>query len=133
MEGIMGKYEPLPQFLSSKPGATHRMSFEQIERVLGFKLPKSAYEHEAWWSNNATGHSHSRTWLAAGWRTQEVDLDARKVTFQRSALRSDAPRRSAKRDPWGCMAGTVTIMPGVDLTAPTGEKWNAQEGRLLNE
>ena len=36
-------------------------------------------------------------------------------------------------DPWGCMAGTVTIMPGVDLTAPSGEKWNAEEGRLLNE
>ena len=48
----MSKYEPLPQFLSSKTGAVHRMSFEQIERILGFKLPKSAYEHEAWWSNN---------------------------------------------------------------------------------
>jgi hypothetical protein len=31
------------------------------------------------------------------------------------------------------MAGTVTIMPGVDLTAPTDDKWNAEEGRLLNE
>jgi hypothetical protein len=31
------------------------------------------------------------------------------------------------------MAGTVTIMPGVDLTAPTGEKWIAEDGRLLNE
>jgi hypothetical protein len=131
MEGHMGKYEPLPQFLSTKPGELHRMSFEQIERVLGFKLPKSAYEHEAWWSNNVTGHSHSRTWLAAGWRTQEVDLGARKVTFRRSAL--DAPRKSSKRDPWGCMAGTVTFVPGVDLTAPTGESWSAEEGLLLNE
>jgi hypothetical protein len=94
----MGKYEPLPQFLSTKPGATHRMSFEQIERVLGFKLPKSAYEHEAWWSNNATGHSHSRTWLAAGWRTQEVDLEARKVTFQRSAF--EAQTRSLGLHGW---------------------------------
>lgn len=125
----MGKYEPLPQFLSTKPGATHRLSFEQIERVLGFKLPKSAYEHEAWWSNNASGHSHSRTWLEAGWRTQAVDLAARKVTFSRA----DMPGKPAKRDPWGCMAGTVTIMPGVDVTAPTGERWNAEEGRLLNE
>jgi hypothetical protein len=31
------------------------------------------------------------------------------------------------------MAGTVTIMPGGDLTAPAGEIWNAEEGRLLNE
>ena len=129
----MGKYEPLPQFLSAKPGVTHRMSFDQIERVLGFKLPKSAYEHEAWWSNNPTGHSHSRTWLAAGWKTQDVDLNTRKVTFQRFPSRADAQPKQPKRDPWGCMAGTVTIMPGVDLTAPSGEKWNAEEGRLLNE
>jgi hypothetical protein len=126
----MGKYEPLPQFLAHKAGTTHRLGFDQIERVLGFKLPKSAYEHEAWWSNNPTGHSHSRSWLEAGWRTQDVDLQARKVTFQRA---SSPSTKSVKRDPWGCMAGTVTIMPGVDLTAPSGETWNADEGRLLNE
>jgi hypothetical protein len=138
MEGLMSKYEPLPQFLAAKPGAVHRMSFDQIERILGFKLPKSAYEHEAWWSNNATGHSHARTWLEAGWRTMDVDLEARKVSFQRLASSASSldkpPKRDAhKRDPWGCMAGTVTIMPGVDVTAPTGEKWNAENGRLLNE
>jgi hypothetical protein len=129
----MSKYEPLPQFLSSKHGATHRLSFEQIERVLGFKLPNSAYEHEAWWSNNATGHSHSRAWLSAGWRTRDLDLSGRKVTFQRATEEAGAPKSSSKQDMWGCMAGTVTIMPGVDLTAPTGETWNAEEGRLLNE
>jgi hypothetical protein len=128
----MSKYEPLPQFLSSKTGAIHRMSFEQIERVLGFKLPKSAYQHEAWWSNNDTGHSHARVWLSAGWRTQDVDLAARKVTFQRDP-HPETPKQSPKRDPWGCMADTITIMPNVDLTAPIGEKWNAEEGRLLNE
>jgi hypothetical protein len=31
------------------------------------------------------------------------------------------------------MAGTLTFMPGVDLTAPTGDKWNAEHGKLLNE
>jgi len=129
----MSKYEPLPQFLSATPGSARRMSFEQIERVLGFKLPKSAYEHEAWWSNNPTGHSHARAWLSAGWRTQDVDLAARKVTFQRVAPSPKPSSSSPKPDPWGCMADTITIMPGVDLTAPTGEKWNAEEGRLLNE
>jgi hypothetical protein len=129
----MGKYEPLPQFLSTKPGTMHRMSFDQIERVLGFKLPKSAYEHEAWWSNNPTGHSHSSTWLSAGWRTLEVDLDARRVTFQRSAPPTSPSDKQAKLDPWGCMAGTVTIAPGLDLTAPAGEIWDAEEGRLFNE
>ena len=40
---------------------------------------------------------------------------------------------SQKRDPWGCMAGTVAILPGPDLTAPSGETWNAEDGRLINE
>ena len=127
----MSKYESLPQFLASAHSATKRLSFAEIERVLGFKLPKSAYEHEAWWSNNATGHSHARVWLEAGWRTQDVVLATRKVTFQRAVQTPVTP--SPKGDPWGCMAGTVTIMPGVDLTAPTGDTWNAEEGRLLNE
>jgi hypothetical protein len=129
----MSKYEPLPQFLASVGGSAHRMSFAEIERILGFKLPKSAYEHEAWWSNNATGHSHANAWLKFGWRTEAVDLKGRKVTFQRSAQMAPSPPRSSKRDPWGCMAGTITIMPGVDISAPTGETWTADQGRLLNE
>jgi hypothetical protein len=128
----MSKYEPLPQFLTSVGGTAHRMSFSEIERILGFKLPKSAYQHEAWWSNNATGHSHAYAWLKFGWRTEAVDLVGCKVTFQRNSQRAlSAP--SQKRDPWGCMTGTVTFTPGVDLTAPTGDKWNAEDGRLLNE
>ena len=127
----MSKYEPLPQFLASERVSLKRLTFAEIERVLGFKLPKSAYKHEAWWSNNATGHSHARAWLSAGWRTEDVDLAGRKVTFQRSTA-APAPSKS-RSDPWGCMADTITIMPGTDLTAPTGDVWGAEEGRLLNE
>jgi hypothetical protein len=132
-EFIMSKYESLPQFLSSARDSVKRMSFAEIERILGFKLPKSAYEHDAWWSNNATGHSHARAWLDAGWRTENVDRAGRKVTFVRSSLPPTLPMPQTKTDPWGCMAGTVTFMPGVDLTEPSGEKWNAEEGRMLNE
>ena len=34
----------------------------------------------------------------------------------------------ARKDPWGCMAGTVTIMPGTDLTAPSGDERDAPKG-----
>jgi hypothetical protein len=128
----MSKYEALPQFLSKSGRTLNRMSFSEIERVLRFKLPKSAYQHEAWWSNNATGHSHERTWLSRGWRSEAVDLTGRKVTFRRVAPELTA-NSTERRDPWGCMAGTVTILPTTDLTAPSDEKWNAEEGRLLNE
>jgi len=124
-ENAMSKYEALPQFLAGNDRSMYRMSFREIENVLGFKLPNSAYEHEAWWSNNETGHSHARAWLKSGWRTEAVDLAGRKVTFRRSGKSS--------QDPWGCMAGTVTILPGTDLTAPSEETWNAEQGRLVNE
>jgi len=129
----MSKYEPLSQFLEVQGRPSHRMTFSEIERVLGFKLPRSAYEHEAWWSNNATGHSHARTWLEAGWRTGSVDLAGKKVTFQRSVSETGPTEPVPKKQIWGCMAGTITVMPGADLTQPTGEVWNAEEGRLLNE
>ena len=29
-------------------------------------------------------------------------------------------------DLWGAMRGTVTVAPGVDLTDPTGETWDAE-------
>ncbi len=128
----MSKYEALPQFLARKKRAIQRLSFGEIERVLGFKLPKSAYRHEAWWANDAAGHSHARAWLKSGWRTETIDLVGRKVTFRRSIQSFPPAASSPKRDPWGCMAGTVTILAGTDLAAPTA-RWNAEEGRLLNE
>jgi hypothetical protein len=124
----MSKYEPLEAFLRSLKVSQHRLSFRQVEDLLGFKLPKSALKYPAWWSNDETGHSHSRAWLHAGWRTEDLDLAARHVTFRR-ALETARPMK----DPWGCMKGTVTIAPSTDLTAPSGEKWDAERGILLNE
>jgi len=62
-----------------------------------------------------------RSWLKIG-RLFEA-LDQHRLTTA----------ETQKRDPWGCMAGTVTILPGTDLTAPSDEIWTAEEGHLLNE
>ncbi|WP_445662645.1 DUF7662 domain-containing protein [Cytobacillus sp. FSL R5-0596] len=35
------------------------MTFLEVEDILGFTLPKSAYEHEAWWYNRILIHSPS--------------------------------------------------------------------------
>lgn len=127
----MGKYEPLPQFLREQSAERVRMKFREIEAVLGFKLPQSAYQHREWWSNHDTGHSHARSWRGAGWRTEAVDLQSREVTFART---SPVVERAGGRklDPYGCMAGTVSILAATDLTAPVGEEWNPQEGLLEN-
>src|SRR2546429_5846217 len=123
----MGKYEPLEHFLKKQRTKRWRVAFREIEAMLGFKLPQSAFKYPAWWSNDETGHSHAKAWLDAGWRTEEVDLEGRKLTFARVEPPS---RKPSSLDPWGCMAGTVTFMPGTDLTALTDE-WNAEAGRLI--
>ena len=44
----MSKYEPLTRFLQHQPGGEVRLSFAQIEQLVGFKLPDSA-QHEPGW------------------------------------------------------------------------------------
>jgi hypothetical protein len=123
----MGKYQPLEKFLKGRRVQRWRADFLEIETLLGFKLPQSAFKYPAWWSNDETGHSHAKAWIDAGWRTEEVDLARRKLTFTRVEPASGGPLP----DPWGCLAGTVTIAPDTDLTAPS-EEWNAEAGRLIN-
>ena len=126
----MSKYEPLSQFLERQPASRVSKGFDDLEEILGFSLPRSAKAYEAWWSNNATGHSHARAWLDAGWKTEALDLQKQQVTF----VRTSAERHPARKfDPWGCMAGTITISPDIDLTAPSGDAWNAERGLLLDE
>jgi hypothetical protein len=65
------------------------MKFSEVEGVVG-PLPASARNHREWWSNNDS-HTHARNgWLAAGWKTKNVDMAAQQLTFMRgpSAMRS---------------------------------------------
>ena len=61
----MGKYEPLTEFLKQQTGSEVRMSFAQIERVIGSKLPPVA-RHRAWWSNSPSNNVMTQAWLDAG-------------------------------------------------------------------
>ena len=78
-----GKYAPLYRHLSARRGEEWRVSFTEVEAVLGFPLPDSARLYPAWWSNG--GHSQARAWLAAGWRTRSIDLGGETLVFERMA------------------------------------------------
>ena len=45
----MGKYEPLAQFLRKQQTHEVRLTFSEIERIVGAKLPPSARKQRAWW------------------------------------------------------------------------------------
>ena len=80
-----GKYAPLYRHLAGLAGEEWRVSFGEIERVLGFRLPDSARLYRPWWSNQkgGGGHSHALAWQAAGWKTRDVDLEAEVLRFTR--------------------------------------------------
>ena len=88
----MTKYRPLSLHLSSLKDKEWVADLKEIEGILGFILPKSAYEYHAWWANQSTpGHVQSASWQSAGWRTTAVDLNKQKVTFVRDDRHVDVP------------------------------------------
>lgn len=80
----MSRYQALADFLASKKTDEWNATFSDIEARLGFSLPKSAYTYPAWWANQVgSGHSQTRGWRSVGWRTTALDLERRRVRFER--------------------------------------------------
>lgn len=76
-----GKYWKIFSFLKNEKADSIEVSLSKLEDILGFKLPKSARAYKAWWSNG--GHSHSKTWMDAGYKVKVVSL-GEKICFHKS-------------------------------------------------
>ena len=50
-----------------------KMTFSEIERIIGFRLPDSAYMYPAQWSNSES-HSLAFGWLNAGYLTRQINI-----------------------------------------------------------
>lgn len=99
----MGKYEPLTEFLRHTQADVWNASFSDVERLLGFCLPPSAYKYPEWWANEKNGgRGQKLSWSAVGWRTAKVDIAARRVRFERDRRvainTSSAPQTLAQSD-----------------------------------
>jgi hypothetical protein len=121
------KYEPLEKFLRCEAGESRALSFAEIETILGAPLPKSARQRREWWSNNPKGHVNAQAWLRAGFRAEQVKIGDGSVVFRRQGgdpalAEGRSPRSLGLLDRLrATLGGTVTVAPGVDLTAPTWE------------
>src|SRR5580693_6980148 len=84
MKAAMSKYSPLGDYLRKQRMTRVPMTFAQIERLIGAKLPNSQ-RYPAWWSNNPFNNVMTQIWLDAGFKTEEVDVASRKLVFRRVA------------------------------------------------
>lgn len=130
------KYAGLMSFLAAQQKPRISLTFAEIVRRAGVQLPRSAYEHPAWWANDPKSHVQARAWLDAGYKTENLDLSAQRVEFVRTkatrAMRvtPDAfePRPSAAVDvhpAYGALKGSFAISVDWDVT-----KSALEEGEL---
>ena len=141
----MIKYDPLGAYLSGRDASQTPMTFDEIECVIGAPLPPAAGRYPAWWSNNPSNNVMTKVWLDAGYRSERVDLGARKLVFRRSrpalalawadATASDTGRGLSVQIQGpsifssGCarvLADRSRSRQGSTLAAPTDEIWDAE-------
>lgn len=140
----MGKYDALTEHLRGI-GREVRMSFADIERVIGTQLPERSKSVRAWWSNNPSNNVMTRAWLAAGFKTAQVDVAGEVLSFvpdlttgfsemaqhkfqHQPALPKPAGDKPFRHPAWGALKGMITIPPEVDLTEPSYADWKALYG-----
>lgn len=78
------KYGPLRDYLSGLPESRSEITlrFAEIEKVIGARLPRSAFDYQAWWGNQDYG-VQAPAWMGAGFLVDAVDLSRRTVRFRR--------------------------------------------------
>jgi hypothetical protein len=104
----MSKYALLEQFLLSSGRDEITMTFPEIQGILGFDLPKSAYLYNTWWAN--CGHSQARTWLDAGYKVDRINLKNKTVCFYQSVSKQKRQSHHQKRSPRTVNASTPIML-----------------------
>ena len=75
------KYYPLYKYLKQQPDSgLLELSFTEVERIVGQKLPASALSTRAWWANSQT--TQGLAWQTAKWLVDDVDFKNKVVVFR---------------------------------------------------
>jgi len=131
----MGKYQNLGAYLQKQRTREVPLTFREIEKITGVKLPPKAQHQRAWWSNNPSNNVMTKVWLDAGFESVQVDMAARKLVFRRlvktraasggfaEALQKPYATKDGRHPAWGALKDITHLVSGVDLTEPAFPEW----------
>jgi len=134
----MSRYQPLADFLAGKKELEWDATFAEIEAQLGFPLPDSAYKYPAWWANQAgAGHSQTKGWRSVGWKTRDLDLERKRIRFEKVARVTSAERPVEEDERRGLMRKAAELTGIEDPDILVGEALRSliarEAGRRLIE
>ena len=79
---ISDKYRPLAEYLYERWERKIVLTYGEIEHILDFKLPPTAYKiPRSYWANTLT-HTHATSWLEVGYKAK-INTEAMSVTFEK--------------------------------------------------
>ena len=77
-----GKYGVLTDWLvGRKDRMAINATFAEVEEILGFPLPESAYNYQPYWQGRPNPLAHSV--LAAGWKVTSLSLVGKSLVFKK--------------------------------------------------
>lgn len=149
----MNKYAKLGEHLKAQIADEVPMTFAEIERIIGAKLPPKSQHSRAWWSNNPENNVMTKVWRDASFVSERVDMEGRKVVFKRVSYpnqegksmnkhtmpgaaeegrtfkpsEADAEKKPYRHPLFGAMKGTFTLIPPSDDEPPPEDpdSWEA--------
>ena len=77
------KYRFLSDYLQDSNQSRVKLSYAEIEEILGFELPESAAVHRTFWANTSS-HSIALSWLSVNYSVAEVNLEDQYIVFEQA-------------------------------------------------
>ena len=81
----MSKHSPLGDFLKAWPDREVTLTFEEIEEIIGSRLPPSAYAKRGFWTNSTNEYVRPSGpgWVSVGWHVARAGAGNGAVTIEK--------------------------------------------------
>lgn len=67
------KFQKLMNFFKENQANEIGLTYDEIEKIIEFKLCDSAYKYKPYWSPTKT-HTITRAWIESGWKISHLEL-----------------------------------------------------------